>query len=156
MADPTQAPAWHPPLCLTVRREWDVPHAVAQVQQACLRAGASAQVAASVATAASELANNLWMHTTHGGEIRLERETVRGRERLLLTAHDDGPGIPDIALAMQEGYSTAGGMGCGLPGVQRLMDEFALDSAVGRGTEVRCAKWLPLPAAAPGLARVRR
>lgn len=132
-------------LRLVVRREWDVPHTVAAVQQACVRAGANAQVAATVATAASELANNLWLHARGGGELLLQRESGPGnRQRLVLTARDLGPGIADTVLAMQDGYSTVGGMGCGLPGVQRLMDEFSLQSTQGVGTVVRCTKWLPM------------
>jgi serine/threonine-protein kinase RsbT len=57
-------------------------------------------------------------------------------------AKDRGPGIPDIELAMQDGYSTSKGIGLGLPGARRLMDEFDVDSAVGKGTTVTMKKWV--------------
>jgi serine/threonine-protein kinase RsbT len=134
------------PLC--VRRESDVPHAVALVRQYCLRHGASALQAAQVATVASELANNLWMHTTQGGELLL-RMHQRASPGVELWSLDLGPGIPDIDAAMREGFSTGGGLGCGLPGAQRLMDEFELRSQPGQGTQVRTLKWLQ-PSSLPG------
>lgn len=128
-------------LRVAVQRESDVPHAVAAARQFSLAHGATPVQAAAVATVASELANNLWMHARGGGELllRLRRGLRPGVE---LWSLDQGPGIPDLALAMREGYSTAGGMGCGLPGSQRLMDEFEIASAAGQGTRVRTLKWL--------------
>jgi serine/threonine-protein kinase RsbT len=136
-------------MSLSVRRESDVPHAVALVRQYCLRHGASTLQAAQVATAASELANNLWMHTTQGGELllRLHQQASPGVE---LWSLDRGPGIPDIDAAMREGFSTGGGLGFGLPGAQRLMDEFELRSQPGQCTQVRTLKWLK-PSSLPGL-----
>lgn len=128
-------------LRLYVRREADVPHVVAQARSYCVQHGASPVQAAQVATVASELANNLWMHTLRGGELRL-RLRRSDRVGVELWSMDDGPGIADVKLAMQEGYSTAGGLGCGLPGAQRLMDEFELQSVPGQGTQVRTLKWL--------------
>lgn len=133
-------PAWRERL-LPVRRESDVPHVVAATRQYCLDLGLSALLAAHVATAASELANNLWMHASRGGRLRLRPVGTPGRLGVELESIDDGPGIADVDAAMRDGYSTSGGMGCGLPGVQRLMDEFALASRPGEGTRVRCVKW---------------
>lgn len=127
-------------LSLIVRREADVPHAVAQTRAFCLAWGASALQAAQVATVASELGNNLWMHTTRGGQLQLRMRRM-GRVGVELCSLDDGPGIADLDAAMQEGFSTAGGLGCGLPGAQRLMDEFELHSRPGEGTQVRALKW---------------
>lgn len=135
----------HPVLWLAVHRETDVPQVVAAARQFCTAHGQSALMAAHVATAASELANNLWMHTTHGGRVGLQALDETRRFGIELRASDTGPGIADIDLAMREGYSTGGGMGCGLPGVQRLMDEFELCSSLGHGTEVRARKWTRLP-----------
>jgi serine/threonine-protein kinase RsbT len=55
---------------------------------------------------------------------------------------DRGPGIPDVSLAMRDGYSTSNGLGMGLPGTKRLMDEFEIESAIGEGTKVTIRKWL--------------
>lgn len=134
---------------LTVRHECDVAPVIAAAQRFCAAQGASAVMAAHVATAASELANNLWLHAERGGRISLlalargpadaaGQVPERGVE---LRAEDDGPGIADPRLALTEGWSSAGGMGCGLPGVQRLMDDFELDTALGRGTRVVARKW---------------
>lgn len=93
-----------------------------------------------IATAISELARNIISYAVHG-EILLrieERDSSRG---ITVIARDDGPGIKDVTLAMQDGYSTSGGLGLGLPGTRRLMDEFALESEVGQGTTVTATKW---------------
>ena len=126
-------------LKLEVASEFDVAAVVMLTRRFCVDIGATPTLAAHVATAASELANNLWMHSSRGGHIGLRAlQSTRGAG-VELVAHDDGPGIVDLALALTEGYSTGGGLGCGLPGVRRLMDEFELDSAPGRGTAWRCA-----------------
>ena len=94
-----------------------------------------------VATSVSELASNLFFHANQGGALTLtplERENEIGIE---VVAEDDGPGIPDVELALQDGFSTGGGLGGGLPGVKRLMDEFEIASTVGVGTRVAARKW---------------
>jgi serine/threonine-protein kinase RsbT len=124
-----------------VGHEFDVARVIGAVQHLCAAHGLPPVFAAHVATAASELANNLWMHADRGGHVSLEilaRGTEAGVE---LVAEDDGPGIADPALALVEGYSTGGGLGCGLPGVQRLMDQFTIDSRLGCGTRVVARKW---------------
>jgi serine/threonine-protein kinase RsbT len=68
----------------------------------------------------------------------IRKENADGIE---VVARDDGPGIPDINLAMQDGYTTKKGLGLGLPGTKRLMDEFEIASEVGRGTTVVTRKW---------------
>lgn len=95
-----------------------------------------------IATAISELARNIVLYARRG-EIVLSRIDEDGRQGIAVTALDEGPGIPDIALAMQSGYSTSGSLGLGLPGVRRLMDEFGIDSTPGRGTVVTAKKWRP-------------
>ncbi|EGW23325.1 anti-sigma regulatory factor [Methylobacter tundripaludum] len=92
-----------------------------------------------IATAASELAANLFIHAD-GGMFEVSALTDRPGLELVVTDH--GPGIADIEKALQDGYSTAGGLGCGLPGVQRLMDEMDINSQPGQGTVVRARKWL--------------
>jgi serine/threonine-protein kinase RsbT len=93
-----------------------------------------------IATAISEVARNIVAYAG-GGEIAL-RIIQRGERRgLVVVARDRGPGIPVIDRAMQDGFSTSGGLGLGLPGSKRLMDEFKLASTVGKGTEVTMTKW---------------
>lgn len=93
-----------------------------------------------IATAISELARNIILYA-NTGEIKLsvvENGTKRG---LKVVACDDGPGIPDIERALEEGFSTSRSLGLGLSGVRRLMDEFDIISEVGHGTTVTVKKW---------------
>ncbi len=93
-----------------------------------------------IATAISELARNVLSYAATG-EIRLEALNGRKRSGISIVATDRGPGIADVEQAMQDAYSTSGGLGLGLPGVRRLMDEFKIESAVGQGTTVSATKW---------------
>jgi len=93
-----------------------------------------------IATAISELARNVLSYAA-AGEIRLEALNSRNRCGIAIVASDRGPGIADVEQAMQDAYSTSGGLGLGLPGVRRLMDEFKIESAVGQGTTVSATKW---------------
>ena len=93
-----------------------------------------------IATAISELARNVLSYA-ESGEIRLESMNSRNRCGLAIVATDRGPGIIDIEQAMQDAFSTSGGLGLGLPGVRRLMDEFTIESTVGAGTTVSATKW---------------
>ena len=93
-----------------------------------------------VATAISELARNIVRYAVRG-EIILRRVDDNGKRGIEVVATDDGPGIPDLALAMQDGYSTSGGLGLGLPGTRRLMDEFEIISDFGKGTTVTVRRW---------------
>jgi serine/threonine-protein kinase RsbT len=94
-----------------------------------------------IATAISEIARNIVDHA-ECGEIILARANYKNRHGVVITARDDGPGIRDVNLAMQYGYSTRKGLGVGLPGARWLMDEFYIDSKVGKGTTVTMKKWL--------------
>jgi serine/threonine-protein kinase RsbT len=94
-----------------------------------------------IATAISELARNIVSYATRG-EIILRLVQEGGKEGIVIIAHDEGPGIPDIAQAMQDGYSTGNSLGLGLPGTKRLMDEFDIVSCVGQGTTVTIKKWV--------------
>ncbi len=93
-------------------------------------------------TAASELARNTVVYG-RGGVMSLEAVRDGSRVGLRLTFADKGPGIPDIDRALQDGFSTGGGMGLGLPGAKRLMNEFAVASTEGVGTTVTITKWKP-------------
>lgn len=95
-----------------------------------------------IATAISEVARNITTYAGHG-EIRCEPIRKNGHEGLQVVAADEGPGIADLERALQDGFSTGLGMGLGLPGARRLMDEFEIESEPGRGTTVTMRKWLP-------------
>ena len=88
-----------------------------------------------------ELTRNILVHAERG-ELLLEPVEEDERRGMAVEARDTGPGIADINLAMRDGYSTANTLGAGLPGVQRLMDAFEIESTVGVGTRVRSVKWL--------------
>ena len=94
-----------------------------------------------ITTSVSELAHNIFFHSTRGGNITFESIQRYGVNGIEIMASDDGPGIRNIALAMQDGYSTNGGLGGGLPGVERLMDEFEITSSVTTGTIIVARKW---------------
>jgi len=93
-----------------------------------------------VATAISELARNIVLYAKRG-EILLRAAESGGRPGIVVVARDDGPGIADVGLAMQPGYSSSGGLGLGLSGVRRLMDEFEIETAVECGTTITVRKW---------------
>jgi serine/threonine-protein kinase RsbT len=95
-----------------------------------------------IATAISELARNIIEYAT-SGQIVLSPEAANGRPGIAIVARDEGPGIPDVSRALSAGYSTGPGLGLGLPGVRRLMDDFEITSNAGRGTTVSVRKWLP-------------
>jgi anti-sigma regulatory factor (Ser/Thr protein kinase) len=94
-----------------------------------------------ITTAVSEVARNI-VEYAKPGEVILA--PVDGSRRgLQVVARDQGPGIADVAQAMTDGFSTSRGLGLGLPGARRLMDEFSVDSKPGRGTTITMRKWLP-------------
>ncbi len=93
-----------------------------------------------IVTAASELARNMFKYGG-GGETELQRIERDGRIGLQLTFRDSGPGIENIDLAMTDGFTTGGGMGLGLSGAKRLVNEFSLESAPGQGTTVTVIRW---------------
>lgn len=95
---------------------------------------------ARITTAISELARNIYLYAGQG-EIRIERINGRDKRGIKVIAVDNGPGIQDIRKAMEDGYSTSGGLGAGLPGVKRLMDEFDLTSSLEEGTIIKTVKW---------------
>ena len=91
-------------------------------------------------TAASELARNTVIHGG-GGSLTWELVVDDGREGLRITFTDSGPGIEDLALAMKEGWTSGKGLGMGLPGAKRLVNEFEIDSKPGAGTRVTVVRW---------------
>jgi len=96
-----------------------------------------------IATAISELARNILSYARQG-EVLLKVVSNKDGTRtgLMVLARDEGPGIPNIQQALQDGFSTSGSLGLGLPGARRLMDEFEISSVVGKGTCVIGRKWV--------------
>lgn len=91
-------------------------------------------------TAASEIARNTVVYG-RGGTVRMEALEEGGRKGLRLTFEDQGPGIPDVQLALSDGYSTGTGLGMGLGGAKRLVNQFEIDSRPGQGTRVTLTRW---------------
>jgi serine/threonine-protein kinase RsbT len=96
-----------------------------------------------LATAISELARNIVMYAREG-EIILRVIRTSEKNGIVVVARDHGPGIADIRQALQDGFSTSRSLGLGLPGVRRLVDEFEIESEVGKGTVVTVKKWIQL------------
>lgn len=132
------APRTHP-----IRDESDIPAARQAALALAGAIGLGRSAAYALATAVSELATNLVLHTTNGGTLRLAVVDAGGRAGIEVESRDAGPGIPDLALALRDGFSTGGGLGGGLPGARRLMDEFEITSRTGpdAGTRIVARKW---------------
>jgi len=125
---------------LPVRSDNDIVLARQAVRKWAQELGFSLVDQTKVVTAASELARNTLIHGG-GGTMRLEALNEGVRRGLRLTFEDQGPGIADIELALKEGYTTGTGLGLGLPGSRRLVNEFDIVSRVGEGTRVSVTKW---------------
>jgi serine/threonine-protein kinase RsbT len=97
-----------------------------------------------LATAISEVARNITTYATRG-EVLVSVVEADNRRGIRVVARDQGPGIEDIERALQDGYTTGGGLGLGLPGARRLVDDFSIDSAPGQGTTVTLVKWARSP-----------
>jgi len=125
---------------LSVASERDIVRARMRGRAMAVELGFPAATATLVATAISELARNILLYARRG-EIALSVLERGGRRGIEIVAGDDGPGIHDVTRALQDGYSTSGRLGLGLPGVRRLMDAFEISSRPGVGTSVRVQKW---------------
>jgi RNA polymerase sigma factor (sigma-70 family) len=123
-----------------VSRDADVVVARQKAREAAARAGFSGTDLTLIATAVSEIARNI-VKFARRGEFTFSVVAEPGRTGLLMTARDSGPGIADLPQALQDGYSTYRGLGIGLAGARRLMDEFDIVTEVGKGTTVTMAKW---------------
>ncbi len=109
-------------------------------REAALLIGLSRTEATFVATAISEIARNITIHAGHG-EVVIREVTEDGRRGMVVVARDEGPGIRDVAAVLRQEYSSDAGLGIGLWGARRLMDEIEVSSAPGMGTTVTMKKW---------------
>lgn len=128
------------PSDVAVRSDIDIVLARTAARDTAKRLGFGAIDQARIATAVSELARNIYLYAGTG-TVSVRPLDRQGRCGIEIVCQDEGPGIADIPLVMQDGYSTSRGMGMGLPGAKRLMDEFELRSRAGAGTTVICRKW---------------
>lgn len=131
-------------LTVHVERESDVVLACQKGRGLAARLGFSAGDQVAISIAISEVARNIIVHAGQGHISFYSAEgNGRGRLGIVVVARDQGPGIADLERAMQDGYSTSGGLGVGLSGAKRLTDEFHVVSRLGAGTTVTLVKWLP-------------
>lgn len=119
----------------------DIISARHQGRELAAKVGFSSSELALIATAISELARNVLSYALRG-EIVVEEVNTGGRRGIVVVARDEGPGIANVEQALEDGFSTGGGLGLGLPGVGRLMDELEVVSAPGEGTTVTARRWL--------------
>lgn len=121
--------------------EWDIVAARQLGRNEAKEIGFGTVDQARISTAISELARNIYLYAL-AGEIIIERICETEKEGIRITASDKGQGINDIKKVMEDGFSTSGGLGAGLPGVKRLMDTIDIQSDVGQGTYIKVEKWL--------------
>lgn len=126
-------------IIVPIYSEYEIVTARHKVREICSKLGFSSADQTLVATAVSELARNI-VEYANSGEIIIQSVNSNERKGIVITARDNGPGIPNIELAMKDGYSTSKGLGLGLPGSRRIMDEFEITS-IGKGTTVIIRKW---------------
>lgn len=125
---------------LPIRHSADVVRVRQSVREAAVALGFSLVDQTKLVTAASELARNALEHGG-GGTARLEWVTENGRRGIRLVFEDQGPGIPDLAQALRDGYSSGSGLGLGLGGARRLVNQFEIHSRSGEGTRVTIVRW---------------
>jgi serine/threonine-protein kinase RsbT len=124
---------------IPIRRDADIVAARKAARELAVRLGFTATELTMIATAVSEITRNI-VRFAERGEVHLEL-IEQPRAGLRVVARDTGPGIPDVNRALTDGYSTYAGLGLGLPGARRLMDEFEVTTEAGRGTTVTMTKW---------------
>lgn len=121
--------------------EWDIVAARQLGRNEAKAIGFGAVDQARITTAISELARNIYLYA-RAGEVTIERISNEEKVGLRIIAADKGPGISNLKKVMEDGYSTSGGLGAGLPGVKRLMDTMDVQSSVGNGTKIVIEKWV--------------
>ena len=140
LVSPAVAEQNRPTIHVDIGSNEDVVVVRQRAREQSMRAGFSLLETTKLVTAASELARNALEHGG-GGHAEIELITDGIRRGVRMTFVDEGPGIPDIELALRDGYTTGGGLGLGLGGSRRLVSEFHIESTVGRGTRVQVIRW---------------
>ena len=128
-------------ILVSIRSDVDIVLARQQGRTMAAHIGFAGIDATLIATAISELARNIVTYAQQGEVVMRSVETAHSKG-IVIIARDNGPGIRSIQDVLRDGYSTSGGLGLGLPGVKRLMDEFAIESEPRRGTTISVKKWL--------------
>lgn len=128
-------------IAIEIRSEQDIVIARQQGKALSIKMNFSKVNQVRFTTAVSELARNIYLYAGHG---TITFETIYGSTKLgiRIIAKDKGPGIKSIRKVLEDGYSTSGGLGMGIPGVKRLMDEFHIESGPAKGTTVIAVKWV--------------
>jgi serine/threonine-protein kinase RsbT len=121
--------------------EWDIVAARQLGRNEAKSIGFGTVDQARITTAISELARNIYLYAGKGTS-KIERIYKNNQYGITIIASDEGPGIADLRKVMNDGFSTSGGLGAGMPGVRRLMDEFNVQSEQGVGTTITAVKWL--------------
>ncbi|MBN1218892.1 MAG: anti-sigma regulatory factor [Anaerolineae bacterium] len=127
-------------ICISIRRDTDIVLACQKGRALAAEFNLSGNDQVVVVIAISEVARNILLYAGRG-EIILTPVQQNHKQGIMVVARDNGPGMADIELVLQDGYSTGGGLGLGLSGAKRLMDEFEIMSKVGRGTTIIMKKW---------------
>jgi serine/threonine-protein kinase RsbT len=125
---------------MPLRTSQDVVRARQRVRDMAVAMGFSLVEQTKLVTAASELGRNT-LDYGRGGDMTVEKVEAAGSPGIRLVFTDQGPGIPDIELALRDGYTTGGGLGMGLGGARRLVSEMTIDSTPGIGTRITVTKW---------------
>jgi serine/threonine-protein kinase RsbT len=125
---------------IPISRETDIMIAAFEAKKASRDAGFSENNQFMITTAVSELARNIFIYARQGA-ILIELLVMKSQKGIQVIAEDNGPGIHDIAKALEDHFTTGNSLGLGLPGVKRIMDEFIIDSTPGKGTTVTARKW---------------
>ena len=125
---------------VAIERDDDVVVARSKARELAAGLGFTGTDLTLLATAISEIARNITTYAQRG-EVCIAQVSRGGRRGVKVVASDNGPGIADVELALRDGYTSGKGLGLGLPGARRLMDEFEIDTEVGRGTRITMLKW---------------
>jgi|SRR5215469_9072135 len=141
LPDREAAPAGGKRTAILIRAVADIVTARQRGRELALQLGFSETEATLIATIISELARNIVLYAQKG-EIVLEKSNSESRRGMTIVSRDSGPGIADLQRALVGGYSTSGGLGLGLCGVRRMVDEFDIDTGHDKGTTVTAKKWL--------------
>lgn len=130
----------HTELRIPIRADSDIITARQAGRTLASRLGFSPSDLTFLAAAISEVARNILVYAVHG-EVEVRLDEHNGRRGVIVVARDEGPGIANIDRALEDGFSTSGSLGLGLPGARRLMDDFQISSQQGRGTTITMRKW---------------